>query len=363
MAEQFPFPIAPHTYFAVRNKQDERHKFLTSEVSEPFFVYGPSFDETRITKYLAQTHPDSTAAKLLLLILAAARLQNDESALEEFRQANLQLTNAPRKEYVMAILDLISRKVTPETQYLWDEVLEMTGRITKSQAIVMPSSELFDRYRSYLEKYISAPLTDEESVAGLIEKHLESTGLKSKGWSVKQRHDTGAAHTNHRVKRISIGESYQPRTTLAKKLIVVHEVYGHALRGQQQSAIESEGFAVVLEQLIDSRFKYRRSYRYLAVSLGWGATGRAMSFRQVFEILWRVMMIRGGYTRELARTHAFDECCRAFRGGRPDVPGAVYLKDSVYFDANIAMWNMLIDRELSYNEFVDTIEGRRVLLV
>lgn len=364
MAKQFPFPIAPHNYFAIYNLQAERREFLASEVTEPSFMYGPLFNKPRVNEYLAQVPPYSIAAKSLAVVLAAARLQDDEKgALEAFRQANLQLTHAPQKEYVMAIFNRISQKVTPQTQYLWSEVLEMAGQVTTSQVMAIPSSELFDRYRSYLERYITVPMTSEQSIVELIEAHLESTGLRSKGWSVKLRQGAGAAHTNHYAKWISIGERYRPRTALAKSLIVVHEVYGHALRGQQLSASESEGFAIVLEQLVDSRFKYRRSYRYLAVALGWGVIGKAMSFRQVFEILWRVMVIRGGYTRRSARIYAFDECCRAFRGGRPDIPGAVFLKDSVYFDANIAMWNVLIDRELSYNEFIDTIEGRRVLLV
>lgn len=73
-------------------------------------------------------------------------------------------------------------------------------------------------------------------------------------------------------------------------------------------------------------------------------------------------MIGSRYNLEVARSYAFDECYRAFRGGKPDMAGAVLLKDMVYFDANIKMWKVLEENPLSYSQFVDVIEGRGVVL-
>jgi hypothetical protein len=98
------------------------------------------------------------------------------------------------------------------------------------------------------------------------------------------------------------------------------------------------------------------------VALGWGVFGAPMYFRQVYEILWRLMVISSKYSPEIAKQHAFDECYRAFRGGRPDIAGAVFLKDAVYFAANVEMWKVLSGRQRSYNEFVDIIEGRQTVL-
>lgn len=153
-----------------------------------------------------------------------------------------------------------------------------------------------------------------------------------------------------------------PRTHSAAVRIAVHEVYGHALRGHQDSITESEGFASLLEQLVGDKFVFRRSYRYLAAALGWGVFGTPMTFRQVYEIIWRTMVITGTYSLQEAQMYAFDECTRVFRGGVPSLPGAIYLKDSTYFDANIRMWRNLKEHPLQYNEFVDVIEGRRRIL-
>jgi hypothetical protein len=90
--------------------------------------------------------------------------------------------------------------------------------------------------------------------------------------------------------------------------------------------------------------------------------GTPMTFREVYEILWRAMVIGSSYPVEDAKSHAFDECYRAFRGGRPDIAGAVYLKDSIYFRANLIMWSILEDADIGYDKFVDIIEGRMELL-
>jgi len=173
----------------------------------------------------------------------------------------------------------------------------------------------------------------------------------------------GCSHARiyHHTKKIKIGEDYKPRKVMAVGRIVAHEIYGHALRGPSKSLSESEGFALAIEQLTGSRFKFRRAYRYLAASLGWGVFGKPMNFREVFEIIWRLMFISSGYSENKSKEHAFDECCRVFRGGRPDIAGAVYLKDTIYFDANIKVWNFLDAKKLDYEKFVDIIEGRSTI--
>ena len=150
---------------------------------------------------------------------------------------------------------------------------------------------------------------------------------------------------------------------MAAERIAVHEVYGHALRGRQESMVESEGFAVVLEQLISCDYKPRRTYRYLAASLGWGVLGNPMTFREVFEVLWRLMIISSKYDEKNAKEYAFGECYRVFRGGSPEVPGAVYLKDLVYFDANQKIWQALSTQKIDYDDFVNILEGRKVITI
>lgn len=362
MVNHFPFPVAAHSYFVIRNKNETKRTFLKSQTTEPHFSYGPILNINMVQAYLLRVPDDSFAKKTLRLVEAAALLQLNPDALDTFRKANLAIIHKPKKVYVEAILSRIADKVTPETQAVWDQVILQTG-LLKSFSMTTPSEVLFHQYAQYLRRYAGILKTKGLTISEILQSHLESTGLRQKGWTVAHSANIESPpRTNHRTNTIWIGEDYQPHTVKAKKRIVTHEVYGHALRGPQMSISEAEGFAIVLEQLTSPSFKYRRSYRYLAVALGWGVLGSPMTFRQVFEILWRVMLIGSNYSRLQARQFAFDETYRAFRGGRPEIAGSVFLKDSIYFDANIAIWNVLIDQEFSYNEFVDIIEGRRTLL-
>jgi hypothetical protein len=119
----------------------------------------------------------------------------------------------------------------------------------------------------------------------------------------------------------------------------------------------------MIEQLVGTNFKTRRSYRYLAAGLGWGVFGRPMIFREAYEIIWRLMAISSKYNEKKAKGYAFDECYRVFRGGRPDLPGAVYLKDIVYFEADARIWSVLSQKKISYTDFVNIIEGRSTITI
>jgi hypothetical protein len=363
MTDHYPFPVAPHSYFRARNKDQARAAFLQSDASQPQFIYHDQFNPDTIRDRQQSVAPDSEVWRLLQFVEKAAVLQHDRTSLAAYRTANEQLFGAPQKEYALAILGSVSRCVTDASAIYWREVQQMIGATEQTHTLIGPSGETFKTYKSYFERYASISNYASRDVIGALQLQLEATGLSNQGWKVRVLSDnTSHARTHQRVKTISIGEQYRPRTKKAAMRIAVHEVYGHALRGNRTSTEESEGFAIVLEQLLADTFRYRRSYRYLAVSLGWGVLGTPMTFREVFEILWRVMAIGSAYDIDDAKSHAFDECYRAFRGGRPDVAGAVYLKDSIYFRANTAMWRILETADIGYGNFVDIIEGRKELL-
>ena len=44
---------------------------------------------------------------------------------------------------------------------------------------------------------------------------------------------------------------------------------------------------------------------------------------------------------EQATQYTWRLCCRIFRGGDPNIPGACFLKDKIYFEGNIKMWSEL----------------------
>lgn len=359
------FPVATHTYFRIYNQGKEKSKFLADPHYQPVFRYSGQLDSALVTKRLAAVPEGSSAKRSLQLVLASAELQKEPTTqtLYAFQMQNDALFGAPKRSYVEGLLSRIRDRVDGSTERLWSEIEQRLDEPLEEMPDIVPSEETFQRYREYFRRYSHEALYEKaQSLPGLMETALRETGLAANGWRVNVRRDASHAKVHHHGKTISIGAQYQPRTREAVARIVAHEVYGHALRGHQDSVVESEGFAILLEQLLGERFKFRRSYRYLAAGLAWGCIDHQMTFRQTYEIIWRAMVIVGTYDEQKAKGHAFDECARVFRGGNPAIAGAVYLKDGVYFDANVAMWRQLRSEPLTYNEFIDVIEGRRRIL-
>lgn len=364
------FSVATHSYFRVANQAQQRRLFLADPDYQPVFTYGKLMDEALVEARLlgmtslADTHNNRTS---LQLVLKSIYLQDHPSgkAVNEFRTLNKELFGEPKKEYLENILARVYQKVTPATEELWQYINVMLPGDYGQPPKITPDSSTFSRYKQYFSKYLSTHKVSFESarpLPSLLRQALEATGLTKHGWKFVERDDAASAYVQHFNKTVYVGRFYTPRTRGGAARIVVHEVYGHALRGYQGSVAEGEGFAILLEQLLEDQFKFRRSSRYLAAGLGWGSLGAPMTMREVHEIIWRVMAIIGPYNKRQAKEYAFNECVRVFRGGMPTVAGAVYLKDSVYFEANVAMWRELENKMLEYNEFVDLIEGRRRIL-
>lgn len=364
---EYPFPVATHSYFRVRNQVSERERFLNDEKYQPRFTYVIRLDAATLAKQRSYLAPGTRDNDALRLVETAAALEMNASPelVASFRQQNQALFGAPQVSAVAAIVNRIGRRVTDETASCWHDILSLIGTMPESVVEIGPTPDQFTRYRDYFLAYSQgSPLfdTSEQEVCLLLQRCLVATGLDAAGWKLVVMPGHSHAKVNHKAKKITIGRDYSPRTERSAARIAVHEVYGHALRGPQRSLAESEGVAVMLEQLLDTTFTHRRSYRYLAAGLGWGVDGRPRTFREVHEIVWRAMVIMRNYPPDVAKRHAFDECTRVFRGGRPDVAGCVYTKDIVYFAANSAVWDVLAARDMQYNEFKDLLEGRGTVL-
>lgn len=358
------YPLAAHSYFTITNKAEQKRQFLRDNNYQLQFMYQEHFDATVVQGHLDNALHESSKQSLEL-VLASIALQEDKPSAatkKAFRDSNQELFHAPDPAYVQAILSRIESRVTPTTAKLWQYVIDHVDYDPSVKADIIPSHPVFTKYHNYFQKYYRSIAIKGGDLIGGLQSALERTGLAQQGWQVRLLDDAVHARIDHRRKRVVVGEQYHPRTPKAAERIIVHEVVGHAVRGLQDTMAESEGVAVLFEQLLTPRFKFRRTYRYLAASLGWGEAGGPRTFREVYEIIWRLMVIASHYSEENAKSHAFDECVRVFRGGRPDIAGMVFLKDTIYFAANAQVWQELQSQPLAYNEFVDIIEGRRKVL-
>ncbi|HVX58513.1 MAG TPA: tyrosine/phenylalanine carboxypeptidase domain-containing protein [Candidatus Saccharimonadales bacterium] len=87
---------------------------------------------------------------------------------------------------------------------------------------------------------------------------------------------------------------------------------------------------------------------HLAVSLAAGLDGQPKDFRQVFEIMEKYFafdnMTAGKSDIEAqtkAKNMAWARCVRTFRGSDCATPGACFMKDIVYREGNIGVWELM----------------------
>lgn len=364
------FPTASHSYFKIMNLEQQRDAFLSSERTQsPQFTYGASFSSGVIQRRAEEVKQHGVDIEGFKLIEVGRKLQDDvpkQQDLSDFRLLNVARYGGPSSEYVNAILQRVESRVDPTTQVLWDYITEACQYQSDSRRVsnIWPTHERFEQIRQYGRKYMGDLLQSDHSVGliGICSQVLDATGLSASGWTLQTRDDASAAHVIHKNKRVTIGSNYLPRNRKATYRIIAHEVYGHALRGPHLGLWESEGFAILLEQLLDKNFKPRRMYRYLAGALGWGTQTEPKDFCQVFEVIWRCMVILSKYPEEDAMKYAFSECARVFRGGRPDIAGAVYLKDTIYFASNMMFWQSFEKKPIGYNDFIDIANGSKKVL-
>lgn len=366
MTTVHPFPIAPHSYFRVRNMEQAYADFRSNPSEGPKFLY-TSLDIDEVDDRILKVSPGSREHKVLRMVRVALRLRDsaDRGVLSEYRELNSELYREPTAKEVMTILAKTKQKARElSLDSHWREIEKITGDIDEGaiSGIYRPDEELFLRLSSYLARYARIDELHDNSLETMMHKALDLSGLTEKGWRLRVLNSSVHASVNHAKKFVSVGRNYESRNDEGRIKIVLHEIYGHALKGQVDSIAESEGFAGVLEQLASAEYRTFRSYRYLAGALGWGVLGKPMNFNEVYEVLWRVIEIGGRYTGEDAKKYAFIECSRVFRGANPSVAGAVFLKDTMYYTGNILVWKALEKSNPSYEEFCEMIEGKRKVL-
>jgi hypothetical protein len=386
------YPAAPYAYLAIGNIDQQRDAFLRGEITYPQFSYAKRFSgpvlqrrKAKITKDLEHTELSQeeriylerrlSQTEFLLTAVRLQQLPRAEAAglLPEYRAKVSALYSQPHEKYAEAIYIILRQAAEgdPRKQALLGYIADSTSLTGEAVHDVRPSAEQFEHYRKLFAEYapwlFNRELCPEtRDIKELVEFALRQIGAAEHGWHI----DTTAGVSNLRVsyhdQKIQVGEHFRVRTRKRRLQVVCHEVYGHVGRNLDRrtptgNILESEGFAVMLEQLLEPTFSTKRALRYLAVAAGWGALGKPMDFRETFEITWRAMVILSSYPEKVAREKAFQECVRAFRGGRPDIAGAVFTKDTAYFEGNIAVWKQLEKRILSKEAFAKLLMGRELL--
>ena len=365
----YRFETAPYSYFLIRNYDDTKQDFLAGTISNPKFQYYARFNPATINRRLATVAADREFARNLHFVGLACALQHNDRLLTQFRHASANLYSEPNWRYYNPILARYSRlgdmkRISATSHNLLFQKLIEHGLKLPSHPFV--SKETFARYKRYFNRYFT-DLDSSRSLKEAMQKVFKISGLAQDGWRLLEKDNVVRARTISKNRTITYNPYQESRGHIKNyNAIALHEVFGHAVRDtgipEKYSLDESEGWAVALEQLYSGEFQFRRAYRYLAAALAWGCFGEPLDFRCTFEALWRMMALSERYSEVEARSHAFDEVARIFRGGRPDLPGAVFLKDTAYLRGNLRIWRYLDKTPLAYEDFVDILEGRRSIL-
>jgi len=379
--------VPPYRYLTIVADMDMREAFVRGEVDLPELWHSKLFSIEKLIRRLRLIKADLKAtddpelkayyhrrlAQTQFLCdvykLKHATGRQVPGLLKKVRHQSKALYGSPDKKLTESIVGAIHQaaaKGDAEKKELWGYIAQHVSKRLTGVTVDRPPKEVFRTYREYFMHY--APWVyatkDElpQEALPFVRLALKRIGATKLGWRAEIEPKRSFAHVVPTAKLVMVGEFYKPTGWKGLRRTVVHEVYGHVNRSlthRRFSLAESEGFAVLIEQLLRPVYSMQRSYRYLAIAAAWGTLGRPMNFREVYEILWRAMRIVGGHPERDAKLKAYNECARAFRVGRADLPGAVFTKDLAYFEGNIKAWHYLASNQFTYNEFVDMLEGRK----
>ena len=146
------------------------------------------------------------------------------------------------------------------------------------------------------------------------------------------------------------------------RAVAEHEIGVHVLRasngskqslkllslGLAHSIAGEEGLASYVQQQSEGANEFYGFDRYMAISLAMGLDGHTRDFRSVFELIEAYYLLTlpadSENIRSSARNAAWATCVRIFRGSTGLNNGQVYTRDIIYFEGNINVWNLLIDK-------------------
>lgn len=366
----YPFETAPHSYFVIENFEQAKKDFLDGNARFPVFVYHKRFTNDEIDERISKLIDGTPAQQKLLLVKIAVKLQENDSYLLSFKHLNNEIYGEVNCDYFDRVIKFMLAKYPDEKlETICDnencrELVKYEENLPEKPLIDIKS---FEMMRKYFQKYF-CDLTPSKNLGEAMSKVFKKSKLAEKGWTLKEKEDSSHARTILKNRTITFGKDYKARSKdrYVYNSIALHEIFGHAIRetgAKVDNAESSEGWAVLLEQLNSHSLRTKRAYRYLAATLATGTyNGKELDFRETYEIIWRLMSLSGRYRQSAAKKHAFDETARVFRGGRPDLPGAVFLKDTSYLKGNLDIWDEIAKQKIDYLDFIDIIEGRKEIL-
>lgn len=354
---------SPFIYFSVKNLAEAERDFFEHPDKNPHFIYGPHFDEKFINEQLIKYQGFPVKRRRLNYVLVAKKLQNNRRYLKDFQAKTAEIYGLPNLDYFDRALYFITSRYGTKT--ITDPALK--AHISKLKKRELVNKQTFEMMRSYFKRYFSES-EPSKNLDEAIKKFFNLSNLQQNGWTLIALNNTSHAKCIQSAKQIQYGTKYKAtrKDAYAYDSIAIHEIFGHAVRetGRKPRLDDSEGWATLLEQIAERSFRTKRIYRYLAASFALGLhDGKPHDFRETYNLLYQIISLSGRYDERHARKSAFKETVRVFRGGRPDIPGAIFTKDIAYLKGNLQIWDKLEAEPISYEDFVNLLEGKEWLSI
>jgi hypothetical protein len=376
------YPTALYSFMRVTHPIESMQKFLDDPIKNPVFAYPRTLSVERAEGYLSQLQAELehvqdpavrkflqhriTEAEILHAFTKHRRGSMTADELRAYRDGMVELYGPVRADYFAGALTHLEHLASERQD---ETALKVLSTIKYQPAqLPSPSPAAFKHYRVLMQQHLAdmfSGLPAGTTAEAAITQALQLTGLVAGGWSVRTvPHGTNVAISRHR-KTVNIGQHYHPASSFRLQQIVAHEVYGHARRfesaGDPACGLDEEGVAIVYEQLLAKRFIYKRMLRYIALGLSWGVDGTPRDFVTTYQIMVPLAGLATNKTGRDAQQIAFKETLRAFRGGNPDVPGMILLKDKLYFESNLGVWQYLSEKQLDAAAFSRLMDGYDVI--
>lgn len=324
-------------------------------------------------------------AEMSLLHLAA-QLNDPElpeesknEALAWFRETNEALYGKPEDEMFHA---LAGEKITPilEAKYtegsveatIQTELSSLLGEIRETEVKpYRPESAtverigglVTDRFVEMIDHIVDEEVYSVEDMVSAIDIALDKIGGKEIGWRADIAKNSSSLAISAHQRVAEVGERRKALLGSELKAKVLHEVGVHALRsitaekagwlsaayGQDGYLAFEEALATAMEDAYNGRFVDHGVNYYLIAGLAYGLDGHnPRDFREVYEVMWRMNALSNTNGENMsdditskAKTRAFNNCLRMFRGTRTTDKGVIYSKDLAYFVGQELAWEEL----------------------
>lgn len=361
---------------AMRISNEERNRFLENDIENPRFVYQQAkispktveaFTQLKATIELEEKnevvkslYSQKIKAQLLRLKMLEATSEGDDQA---FFEAGCKVYGLPQKP----LFSLIAKRVMELCEVHTPGPQEAAAKQLKKIF-----SKIDTTHVPITQDILPEPIPDDgtymtaQDVAHIFTEVLERHHISD--WNIcidqtdtRKRFSVMISNKTVCIPNDSnLSGRRQPLTKLHAQALAEHEIGVHVRRAyeglRQPLKLLSvglhgylrgeEGLAGYVQQQVEGATEYYGFDRYLAICLALGMDGETRDFRGVYSVMYHyyTLISSAGVTKARIENAAWEVCVRIFRGTTGEAQGMAYTRDLVYFEGNVGIWKLLIDR-------------------